>query len=666
MAQLTVDQVKVPDFSASSEMLARANQSFVSGLDSAKGILAAYDTGQKTKNDNEILNAFAKAGSVEEFEGILSSDILLGKNISDDMKKYVAGLRTELIGNDATMAGTDSTRAATSRANAQEGRTAAEYEYTTGQRAALASVTPLALAAEREGRGNGSAVVYANDGKTRNDPLSSTMEETLNSVLPTLGLGFKVTSGGQETAEEVAAGKGSRTGAKNHDHGGAGDGYFYDLQTGEKIDPNKDPRAWDAITELTAAGVGGIGHGEGYMGEGMFHIGNTGGDRIWGATHSKDSADPRLKAAWEKGLAKRNGQPVTTVGTGGEASRALETALGTLNLPPDVALGIMRGDFEAQKIGNADIAAAEALRQQEAIAAGQISNLQNPEITTQAGMQAAGLAIPGISPTNQLAAGVQAGQIAEQFPELLAPTVAENPLLTQSNAAQAAEEARGMGLDPTIAAFETAKAFESSGDVGGELLNQFNLPNEGVTTKANINREVSKFAEANGLTEGEAATVFASMTENGIRMEDMLTASADTELYGLLKQRAGEMFSPEARTAAEDKAAADLNSKVRRDSIEGEILKTKTEAAKLPAGTTERAEAEQKVRMLETAQIAANQPEKAKAATQDYLAQRVDGFDPSMLVGLTSEEAKAFEATIRADDSLSEEQKMLLILGLRV
>jgi hypothetical protein len=148
-----------------------------------------------------------------------------------------------------------------------------------------------------------------NSGATRNDPLSADLVQQMGSVLPALGLGFQVTSGGQESADHIRQhGEGTRTGATNHDGGHAGDGYFTDLATGERLDPNNpahEARIFEAVALLTASGVGGIGFGQGYMSDGMFHIGNTNGDRVWGSDESSATADPRLVAAHQRGLAMR-------------------------------------------------------------------------------------------------------------------------------------------------------------------------------------------------------------------------------------------------------------------------------------------------------------------------------------------------------------------------
>ena len=120
MAQLRIEQVAAPDFSSVSDMLRNVNQSFNTGIESAKGILEKYNEGQQAKGDQALVGALAGLKSEEELANFLQTTDLASMNISDKMRENILGARATILGN-------DSTRDSISRANALEGRQAAEY-----------------------------------------------------------------------------------------------------------------------------------------------------------------------------------------------------------------------------------------------------------------------------------------------------------------------------------------------------------------------------------------------------------------------------------------------------------------------------------------------------------------------------------------------------------
>ena len=66
--------------------------------------------------------------------------------------------------------------------------------------------------------------------------------------------------------------------------------------------------------------------------------------------------------------------------------------------------------------------------------------------------------------------------------------------------------------------------------------------------------------------------------------------------------------------------------------------------------------------IMEAAAVAKENPVVAKKRTEEYLASRILGFEPGSIAGNRAK----LEAVIQNDDSLSTEEKLLLILGLRV
>jgi hypothetical protein len=149
---------------------------------------------------------------------------------------------------------------------------------------------------------------YANQGATRNDPLSPDLLSAL-SFLPQLGVQVEVFSGGQG-----AAGSGdARTGSTRHDHGNAADVFFYDAETGRRLDwsnPQDVPRFQEIVRRARAAGVTGFGAGDGYMQPGSMHIG-FGAPAVWGAGGSGANAPDWLREAF--GGAAPTGGPVNAL-----------------------------------------------------------------------------------------------------------------------------------------------------------------------------------------------------------------------------------------------------------------------------------------------------------------------------------------------------------------
>ena len=259
MARLTIEQVKAPDFSASSEMLARANQSFNTGIDSAKGILDKYNTGQQAKGDQALIGALAGLKSEDELANFLQTTDLTKMNISDTMRQNILGARGSILGNNATRQSTANAADANSRANAGEGRVAAEYADNVAARDELRGLTPSYVAALAEGQTYGRGpntsqdwLAYDNQGATRNDPLSPELVQSMG-FLGDMGVTMRVTSGGQENNTDQG------TGSTRHNDGNSADADFY---VGDrKLDwnnPEDLPIFQQIVTQAKASGVTGI------------------------------------------------------------------------------------------------------------------------------------------------------------------------------------------------------------------------------------------------------------------------------------------------------------------------------------------------------------------------------------------------------------------------
>lgn len=137
-------------------------------------------------------------------------------------------------------------------------------------------------------------IKYSNQGKTRDKPLSTTLEQSMG-FLQDMGITMHVSSGGQDAQGP------KRTGSHRHDNGGAGDVDFY--KNGKPLKhTNAEDRAVisEIITTAVANGVTGV--GVAYMGDGRVHIGY-GTDAVWSGKGTK--APAWAVEAHKKGVALR-------------------------------------------------------------------------------------------------------------------------------------------------------------------------------------------------------------------------------------------------------------------------------------------------------------------------------------------------------------------------
>jgi hypothetical protein len=168
-------------------------------------------------------------------------------------------------------------------------------------------------------------IAYANQGATRNRPLSGELSSAL-SFLPELGVTAEVFSGGQPSANEG----GARTGSSRHDHGNAADVHF--MKDGRRLDwanPEDLPIFEEIVRRGKAAGITGFGAGEGYMQPGSMHIG-FGDPAVWGAGGSGDNAPEWLRNAYNGSPVSGGGEPrtaaeaVTAMGQGGRDTSSID------------------------------------------------------------------------------------------------------------------------------------------------------------------------------------------------------------------------------------------------------------------------------------------------------------------------------------------------------
>lgn len=678
MARLTIEQVKAPDFSASSEMLARANQSFNAGMESAKGILSSYQEGQQQKADDEVFGLLARADSPEALQEILNSDLLLNRSNSESMRNWIGGLRTELLGNEAQRASIDSTRAATDRANAAEGRLASEYGYMVDQRGQLARMTPYAIAAEAEGRRYGaSGPTSGSTGLSADNPVFSEFMGTIRDagVTNPYALAAIAATGSHESG--FSAANAARTWSDPSESGRPG-------TAGGIMSWNNDRLA--AMQRFTGGDTSGAAQARYFLQEDpalIEALQNAGSaqeaislmNNAWRfAGYDRSGGEAARRAQTAESLVSMFGgdgfttstQPAREAGIGGAANEALRAALASTSLPPDVALGLLRGSFDAQRIGDQSIAAAEALRQAELSAEATRAAILDPNNLSGAAIQRDLLTTPGLSFGNQLAA---AGQDLSGFAGVISPTVTPdaevNAALERANAADAVRA----GQDPLSRSFALAETFRTSEDVGGTLMGQFELPSDTSLDSTYVNRRVTSLADAAGVTPGEMAAVISELAQgNGGMFQEIINAPADVDLYRSMISLAQNRFSSENRDTYDRTQREREASEAQRAAAQIEYDTARARALKLPVGSPERAVAEREANALRETVLAGRTPREREQNLRDYIAQTGMGSRLERLEPGSTEHTQALMQLIewiRVDSTLTQTEKELLLADIQ-
>lgn len=168
---------------------------------------------------------------------------------------------------------------------------------------------------------------YANQGATRNDPISSELFDALSSYIPDMGLTVEVFSGGQEN--NTTQGLGST----RHNHGNAADVFFY--ENGRQLDwadPNDQRIFQEIVSRGKQAGITGWGAGPGYMRPGSMHLG-FGNPAVWGAGGKSANAPAWLREAFYNGVAPRAAQTAALDAANAQAARVAPVPAPTIQRP---------------------------------------------------------------------------------------------------------------------------------------------------------------------------------------------------------------------------------------------------------------------------------------------------------------------------------------------
>lgn len=676
MARLTIEQVRAPDFSASSEMLARAAESFNTGIESAKGILGKYNEGQQAKGDQALLGALAGLSSEEELESFLQNTDLASMNISDTMRQNILGARGVILGNDSTRQSVVNARDSNSRANAGESRVAAEYADGVAARDEMRALTPAYVSALTEaqqyGRGASTApgetpswIRYENQNATRNDPLNPALVDSM-SFLGEMGIEMRVVSGGQEAEGEG----GERTGSTRHDHGNAADVDFY--MGGRRLsteNPDDIPILTQIVQQARANGVTGFGEGADYMGAGRVHIG-FGPESVWGAGGSSENAPEWLRAAVggaPLGSPRTSTTPVTSNPMGGQAAAEFAAALqaGT-RLTPDQASQLFNSVLDQQAGGQSLIDTVEAARQAELSAEATRAAILDPNNLSQTDVQRDLLSTPGLSFGNQL---TTAGQDLSTYAGVIAPAVSPDAEVNAALERTRAADAAAAGQDPLSRSFELAQTFGAAEDVGGALLSEFEVPEGSGYDAEYVNRRITQLADDAGVTPAEMAATLSNVSQGNFQQfEAMFNAASDTDMYRTVLDLAKRDFSEENRDIYDRTQRESVSREAQRSAAELELTTARSRALKLPEGSPEREAADREVAALRDTLVAGRTPQERQQGLRDYISQtgmasRLQGLDPNSTE--FNQAMLQLEEYIKVDPTLTDTEKELLLADIR-
>lgn len=184
------------------------------------------------------------------------------------------------------------------------------YDTSDASNDTQASAIPVAYTGRGVESNSTDWLQYANQGATRNKPLNPKLVKALD-FLPDMGITMKVFSGGQDATGP------RRTGSHRHDHGNAGDAFFF--KNGRKLDwanANDRPIFQQIVREGRKRGISGIGAGDGYMQRGSMHIG-FGSPSVWGRGGKGANAPGWLRSAYNNEQSIATGGLVQHAASGG-------------------------------------------------------------------------------------------------------------------------------------------------------------------------------------------------------------------------------------------------------------------------------------------------------------------------------------------------------------
>lgn len=683
--RLRWNDIAAPNLSQTSQILANANRSFNTGLDSASSILDKYNAGQQEKADNDILTQIAGLNSEEELATFLNSDALQGKNLSETMRANVLGLRKNIIGygqdraNIAnTQATTRNTNARTTIAQAAEGRTASEYADGVAAREEYRGLTPYVVGASTEGNQYG----FTNDAPASlvrtesGGNFAAKNNETGSSGRK--GHFGRVQFGRDRFDEAVAAGAvpqgmsieefGSNTPAAKAAQKRAEDWHFGDIQnfiSRGKLDQYIG-RSFGG-TPITRDGMVAIAH-----------LGGKGGlQRFLETGGLYDPADSNGTKLSD--YAKTHAGNTTGGNRSGPQFDALQNAIAqSVYLSPDQASNLLTSAYAAQKAGQGRIDAASAAAQQEQSAASILAAVQNPLNTNASGVTSTLLSDTALGSAQDRLSAVQRadGLLANDGPlnSTLSPAVAPNTLLNATVEENLAAGQRSIDALPQTRIMDRAAQYESNPTEA--LINELNLGNDGNDPQTflfgllgenfdevEVTRKINDIARAAGVTPAMAAAgMVEKFRRDPFRNNTLDRRFVEDEVVGFIK----DTMSPEAlqrynnaRISQERKSGETQGAQIR-------LRQLQTQAQKFGANVPPQIANE--ISQLRDTLATGATPQEAEQRLQSYIrdngmAARLKGLDPNSID--YDRAILELENYIQIDPNLTSKEKELLLLSVR-
>lgn len=672
MARLQIQQVQAPDFSAAGNILAQAGASFDRGLASASELLSSYQKGQQETGDKALLAEIAGIKDEDGLASFLGSADLANANLSSEMREHVLGLRDSVIGYaqkranvEGTRASTAGTRANTSIALATEGRNAYNHQAGIDAKAnetALARNYANALAT---GQTNGV-------GAQVNPDTRMLLARTLQAEAGNQGL---------EGMLDVGAVINNRAASGKYGEGIDGvimrPGQFsaWNSVTGYANGEQGQDMSFEPSAEALAAADALL--------TGQYE------DRTGGATHyyNPDISQPEWGGPQftrrgahvfgnADGLGPQDGRAYVSSGSANPPSAAQAALMGAVAQSSELTLDqvdrLFGGMNAASDRGQSQIDTRNAAIVENTTAQAILDAANSPDNISPTAVIADVAATPGLSPSQRLAATVQAESAATgPLAGIVTPSVTVDPLVQAQADSDARTRERAIAALPQTSLIQTAERY--AGDAVGGLIEDLGLGADGEDPRTyvfglfgedpdsnQLRLHIKDIAQRAGVTEEMAAAGMADQFRRdpwGVNRNDKRFNPDEVVTY------LQETASPEAMRAYEGALVDNDTRAGRNEAAQLELTALQAQLAK----ATDPARREQLQRQVNQARdqvISGASPQEAQEMLSNYIRQngtasRLRGLDPESL-----EYAKAIEdlrTEIERDPELGDREKSLLI-----
>lgn len=705
MARLTIEQVRAPDLTGTSQILANAGQAFQTGIESAEGILGKYQEGQQKNADQDILAQVAGIKSEDELAAFLASDAISKSPLSGDMQSTILGLRDTVLGQNhqraetrGTDARTDQTRSNIRINEAGEARTSANYQDAVNVRDATRGLTGQILAAQAEGEQFGysgpapsfSAAIDATESGGASDQYDTLFghrnrQNGVRVSQMTLGeaKAFSDTSGEYGQSVNAEIGRVATPMGKYQIVGTTLRGIQRELDLPDTVqfNPNVQELMGTYLGQKRVQNGGSAASmrdGLRAEWEGFKHKSDAELDVIIGELRNTPPVTRDQIVAAGSGQAAPQG-PITQNAPRTGADAALREALSNNPyLDYNAANDILASVGAAQTRGQERINGAENARIQGIGDQALYEGLLAPETTNQTDLQQGLLQTPGLSVGQQLDLAARGAGAADAFGNILSPNV-ETPFAVNSSVDQnQAQGQRAIEAMPQTRMYQTADSAGSNPVASLEGITGLNSDGQGEYKTRQVQNYISEFTSIDGkqYTEGEVVAAMNEVFQLDPGDDDASSFWRDSDLTintlerrfpeGDLKRVLEENFSPEARNRYNGEVERIRGKDNELQTSRAELNQLQIQAAKYPAGQvpqTLQQQIEQKSRDL----VNGSTQQEANQALEAYLLQSGMSARLRNLPRDSADYERAvmqMEESIRTDNRLPEAEKALLIRAL--